>query len=338
MSDGESVTEDQAEEEKNQEQIPDDFDLNDPYSTLEDHDIYALKNKRGKAFGVLDIENDDEFVRMLSKSKKPYTDSASANRGFNVYSAMQIDKLFNALRSISRTLGWESEETKEIDKLKSELQEKNETIANLRSSVSEQKEILRDLRQEQEKYLKSRVKEFQETLDELENKLERAKNEGIEEEELQDFLKQNPWLFGAEYASSEPKKMRGAENEFDFFLERYNGVNDIIELKRISDSILRSSDGKIAAKVTRAVDQCIGYMKQTIAASHNSVISEQEGIEELRPRGVIIIGHDASKDAKEKLEDWNYRLNNIEIMTYNDIYDKAENTLEKIKVEEKKDE
>jgi flagellar biosynthesis chaperone FliJ len=325
-------------ENQRQEDVPDDFDLNDPYSTLENHDIYAEDNRRGKAFGVLNTDSKDEFVRMLSKSKKPYTDSASANRGFNVYSAMQIDKLFNALRSISRKLGWEAEETEEIDKLKNELQEKNETIANLRSSVNEQKEILRNLREEQEKYLKSRVREFQETLDELEEKLDRAKNEEIEEEELQEFLKENPWLFGAEYASSEPKKLRGAENEFDFFLERYNGVNDIIELKRISDDILRSSDGKIAAKVTRAVDQCIGYMKQTIAASHNSVISEQEGIEELRPRGVIITGHDASEETEEKLEDWNYRLNNIEIMTYNDIYDKAQNTLEKIKVEEDKNE
>lgn len=325
-------------EDQRQEDVPDDFDLNDPYSILEDHDIYAAGNRRGKAFGVLNMDSEDEFVRMLSKSKKPYTGSASANRGFNVYSAMQIDKLFNALRSISRKLGWEAEETKEIDKLKNELQEKNETIANLRSSVNEQKEILRNLREEQEKYLKSRVREFQGTLDELETKLERAENEEIEEEELQEFLKENPWLFGAEYASSEPKKLRGADNEFDFFLERYNGVNDIIELKRISDDILRSSDGKIAAKVTRAVDQCIGYIKQTIAASHNSVISEQEGIEELRPRGVIIIGHDASEEAEEKLDDWNYRLNNIEIMTYNDIYDKAENTLEKIKVEEDQNE
>lgn len=313
---------------------PEDFDLADPYKPFDDFTIYADDKRRGKAFGVYNDKNDEELVRLLSKSKKPH--GTKANTGFNVYSALQIDRLFNSLRQIARALGWDTQETKKIENLQEELKEKDRTIANLRDSMEERDRILRELQREQAEYLKSRIKEFQDTLEDLEEKIGKAQEEEIPEKELQNFLTENTWLFGAEYASSEPKKMRGASNEFDFYLERYSGVNDVVEIKKISDDILRQ-DGKIGAKVIQAVDQCIDYMEETQAAAHSTVISDEEGIDELRPRGRIIIGYTDADNVKEKLEKWNYRLNNIRILTYRDILEKAENTVEKIKKEEDND-
>lgn len=321
---------------ENDEDKLEDFNLTDPYEAFEDHTIYVEENTRGKIFGVKDKEHDKEFIRLLSKSKKPWQDEPKANAGFNLYSTLQIDKLFNFFKKIAKKLGWEVKESDKVKKLQSRLKEKNKQISTLRSAISEKRKILKSLREKQKNSLKSRIPEFQETLKKLKNKIKKAKKEEIPEKELQTFLKNNPWLLGAEYANFQPKKIAGSKNEFDFYLERYNGVNDIIEIKKISDDILRE-DNRLHSKVIQAVDQCIDYMEYTTAAAHSTVISRQEKITELHPRGKVIIGHNTSGRAREKLKRWNYRLNNIQILTYKDIFSKAKTMIKKIKKEEGKD-
>ena len=51
------------------------------------------------------------------------------------------------------------------------------------------------------------------------------------EDELQEFLYNHPWLFGTEYVNAEPQKLRGAHSKYDFYLERFNKTNDIVEIK-----------------------------------------------------------------------------------------------------------
>ena len=71
-------------------------------------------------------------------------------------------------------------------------------------------------------------------------------------------------------------------------------------------------------------------MESSVAAAHSRVISKEEGNQELRPRGIVIIGRDASADSKEKLQMWNYQLAHIAILTYVDILERAETTLKHI--------
>ena len=40
-----------------------------------------------------------------------------------------------------------------------------------------------------------------------------------------------------------------------------------------------------------------------MAAAHSAVISKEEGIQELRPRGIVIIGSDDSEDSKKNCID-----------------------------------
>lgn len=51
---------------------------------------------------------------------------------------------------------------------------------------------------------------------------------------LQEFIEKNPWLLGLDYVKARPRKPlpRGA---MDFILERYDGLQDFLELKSPQD-------------------------------------------------------------------------------------------------------
>ena len=71
------------------------------------------------------------------------------------------------------------------------------------------------------------------------------------------------------------------------------------------------------------MDQLIEYMESSQVAAHSTVASEEEGIKELRPRGIVIIGIDTSNRASLKLQKWNYQFAHITILTYTDVHKRA---------------
>jgi len=314
-----------SEEDDNpQENVPD-FPLN-YYDALDEETVFQQDGKRGKAFSV----EDDNLIRL----KEGYEDKGggvTTKKGFNLYSTLHVDRLFNSLRNLAQTLGWDIKESEEVEELKAEVQEQSKTIDNLKETKRQQEEALKELKRKNIQDLIERIEEFEKDVEEFRKKLEESRGiDDIEEEELQQFLKERPWIFGYEYTNSEPQKQAGSMDQFDFYLERYNGTSDIIEIKKVTDPILKS-DGQLRAKVVQAVDQCIEYLWTTKGISHSTSRSREEEVEELRPRGKIIIGNDASEEAKRKIDKWEYQLNNIEIFTYQELLNKAETTLENFK-------
>jgi len=323
--------------EKKTEKKPHDFGLNHPYEALHEETIYSDDKRVGKIFGVNNSQKGEEFIRMLSESnkfdKKTKQMSWKANVGFNLYNLLHVDRVIVALRKISAKLGWKLAANEEIEQLKTEIQRRELLLAEYKVSQerlkAEHNESLKKFAQKIEELSKTRLPTFKSDLEAFEKKLAEAKDKKILESELQHFLYSHSWLFGLEYITSEPQKLRGAHSKFDFYLERYNKTNDIVEIKLISDEII-NKDGSISAKVVQAVDQLIQYMESAIAAAHSTVISEEEGIRELRPRGIVIIGSDGSEAAAKKLHQWNYQLAHIQIMTYDDLLKRAKNMIGKI--------
>ena len=68
-----------------------------------------------------------------------------------------------------------------------------------------------------------------------------VRNISSTETDLQQFIQEHPWLIGLEYARVRPKQkvLRG---EMDFFLERFDGFHDILELKDPQDPIIKAAD------------------------------------------------------------------------------------------------
>ncbi|MFZ3076940.1 MAG: Shedu anti-phage system protein SduA domain-containing protein [Candidatus Aenigmatarchaeota archaeon] len=306
------------------------------YKELDSEEVYSDGKRLGKVFGVKNKTNNQKFIRAISESKRPY--GWRRNSGFDLFDSFHLDKLTFALRKIAKKLGWKFKDI-EIDfkNLKEAIRGQQEMISNLQTANKEARTdyetLLKRYKEQEEKEIINRSSEFCQAIQELKNKIEDVEKRKILESELQDFLYRNSWMFGTEYISSEPQKMRGAKNRFDFYLERFNKTNDIVEIKLLSDKII-NQDGSVSAKVIQAVDQLIDYIEKSIGAAHSTTISEEEGIKELRPRGIVIIGKDNSPEAKKKLHKWNYQFSHIQIYTYKDILDKSEALLKHI--EEKK--
>lgn len=306
-------------EDNSEDQVPD-FPLN-YYDALDEETVFQHDGKRGKAFSI----EEDGMIRL--KEGYENGDDVTTKKGFNLYSTLHVDKLFNSLRSLAQTLGWDIKESEEVEELKAEVQEQNKTIENLRETKKQQEEALKQLKRKNAEDLIERIEEFENDVEQFREKLEKSREKEIDEEDLQEFLKERPWIFGHEYTNSEPQKEAGSMDKFDFYLEKYNGTNDVIEIKKVSDPILKS-DGELRAKVVQAVDQCIEYLSTTKEISHSTSRSRKEEIEELRPHGKIIIGNDASEEAKRKIDKWNYELSHIDIFTYEKLLKRAGTTLE----------
>ena len=307
-----------------------DFHLGEPYKELEEAKVYESDRRIGKIFGVKDTGTKENLVRILSKSykydRREKVMKWKSNYGFNLYDYLQINSLISGLRNIAKRLGWNVSEVTEINQLKETIRQQaiqlSQEKASREESEQRHQETLKVLAAKIEVLSKSRLPTFKTDITKLKEKIDNTTARKIPESELQEFLYNHSWLFGLEYLTSQPQVLRGAHNKFDFYLERFNKTNDIVEIKLISDKII-NDDGSITAKVVQAVDQLIEYMESSIAAAHSTVISEEEGIKELRPRGVVVIGSNVTEGTSQKLHKWNYQFAHIKIMTYQDLLEQG---------------
>jgi hypothetical protein len=311
-----------------------DFHLNEThYEQLAEHKIFESETRIAKVFGVREKKHGAEFINIKSRSFRPtyrpkFHWDWKFNFGVSLYDALHVNSLIRGLRLLVGKLGWQRVEgTEDIEGLKSLLRDKEETILNLEreSEVAraDHERLITRLQDQQMQLLKANQKYFEEDLNGFKQLIESTQTGKVSESTLQEFLYNHSWLFGTEYVNAEPQKLRGAHSRFDFYLERFNRTNDIVEIKLLSDPIVNKDD-TITAKVTQAIDQIIRYIEGSIAAAHSTVISEEEGMFELRPRGIIIIGNDSSKIARDKLQMWNYQLAHISVWTYNDVSAKGD--------------
>lgn len=171
-------------------------------------------------------------------------------------------------------------------------------------------------------------------------------NSATTETDMQNFLKDKVWFFGLNYFQThqrcKPKFSTTIGSEYDFLLEGFNQVYDIAELKGPNDLMFDEySDGnrknafnkridyKFSDKFSRALHQVISYMDEF--ENHFGLIKEhQPSIREfLYPKGLIVISKrdifpKNGKDSQKYLHLTNRQFANIDILTYDDLSDRAE--------------
>jgi hypothetical protein len=108
-----------------------------------------------------------------------------------------------------------------------------------------------------------------------------------------------------------------------------DGSQRVLELKLPTEKIV-DGEGRLATNVAKGLDQLIDYLKQVIAVAH-SQLPESEYIREKKPRGILVIGRGTNQDATEKIKSWNYALNWVEIKTYDNLINDAEDAIKHIK-------
>lgn len=183
------------------------------------------------------------------------------------------------------------------------------------------------------KSIKEEILETQKIRDDIDNKkleIEKLKsmlkNPKYKELDFQRFFERNYWMFGIDYIGIIPQKKISMEDIPDFLLERYDGFNDILDLKLPTPSLFRKIGNKLhprdkLSKGCSQIDIYIGKSNENMEK-----IKKEIGKKLYRPKGILVIGR-SNIDENDRLRQYNDDLRNVRIMTYDDIIIKAINLL-----------
>ena len=163
-------------------------------------------------------------------------------------------------------------------------------------------------------YRDLKVPEYKKDLKQFETLLKTAKKE----DELQEFLASTPWLLGLEYETADPQKIAPAQR-YDFYMGKYDGFADIIEIKKADEKLFDAKD-KITTAFSAAIQQLINYIDDALIYGDSKRLSEKLAFSFNKPKGILIIGRDVPAD---RLRNFNFYFHNIEILTYTDVLNRG---------------
>jgi len=169
---------------------------------------------------------------------------------------------------------------------------------------------------------------------------EMVKDDNLVEQEFQDFLKENYWMFGSEYSELIPKRSIPYNKKLDFPLRRtVDGYLEVIEIKLPSMPLFRSFRAKkdteyeyellrqspeLSGAITQATDYIFAIDRQQDMISAES----RHKIKADKVRAKVIIGRDDTEDKMIALRRLNALLHGIEVITYDQLISTAERILD----------
>lgn len=154
-------------------------------------------------------------------------------------------------------------------------------------------------------------------LDEFRSLVDECKSE----QHYQEFLEDNPWLFGQEYVSRLDIRELTRGDEVDFCMESVDGFYDIIEIKTPQQNVLVQDTSHDTYRASSELSGAIAQVEDYIKAieSNEAEINLSEGIHMVKPRGVIVIGDEIAGPKRESLRILNSHLNRLNVYTFTDV-------------------
>lgn len=265
---------------------------------------------------------------------------------FTISSKKHLAYVRKLLEEGAKELDWVEELS---DKEIGDLIRKNKDFRKIKDKSKEQiehqKEIIDELLKQAAKL---REEQFKINLDEFKKDSTALKillKENKKEKELQEWLYEHSWVFGPTYIDNSKEETNRIGDRIDFLMQRYDTFYDVFELKLPSCDLFvgkrEDSDTQqqlsrkfnMSADLKDAISQVIGYLEQYEADKTN--IYYQKHIDIHKPKGVIVIGR-RKGDEVRTLKTLNSYLNNIQVYTYEDILDMAQNFIKLIENRNKK--
>lgn len=194
-----------------------------------------------------------------------------------------------------------------------ELMEMEKTIARTRRSI----------RKELEERYRNNIPDHRRALAKFKKMIDANETE----QTMHPFLREHYWIFGTYYLGRANEPQIGFLHKGDFMLLKENGYNDLVELKCPGDSVFTKRD-KLSAAAKDAISQMITYLHKCDLYYHDHLV--ELGVSTLKPQGFIVIGR-RSKSSKltteENLQIHNAYLSNITLMTFDQLYENAMQTI-----------
>ncbi len=150
----------------------------------------------------------------------------------------------------------------------------------------------------------------------------------VSEHKLEEWVKENDWVFGIEYVRRLDATKIGLHSDADLLVESLDGFVDLIELKKSSVKPLFIHDTihdcyYPSSPLPQVIGQTIHYLR--VMEDQRLLLKSEDGLNVLKPRAKIVIGLSSAMCIKEKesLRNFNDTLHNIEILTYDEIKQRA---------------
>lgn len=143
------------------------------------------------------------------------------------------------------------------------------------------------------------------------------------EQQLHDFLIQNPVFLDPLAVEIRNKHALGDDFKTDFVIRRFNDEYLLVEIEKSVDQLF-TEEGHLTAKVTHAVGQVLDFqtwIAENIAYARTKLPTIG------RPEGLVVIGRSSHLDErrKRKLEEENFsRRGHVRIVTFDDLHVRAD--------------
>lgn len=197
--------------------------------------------------------------------------------------------------------------------------------SEVESLISRISELEADLENTHRENARNRLPEMESKTRDFERMLTAKRTK---ERDLQTFLRKQYWMFGPQYVHLTHERRAGLKGRNDFLLERSNGFHDVVELKLPGPRLFLGSPPKMSSDLKNAVSQMVSYLHYYYRFYLYDREETQQDV--LYPRGLIVIGRRKDSE-RQTLEAHNAVLHRIEILTYDDVLDRAKQTLRSIR-------
>jgi hypothetical protein len=154
------------------------------------------------------------------------------------------------------------------------------------------------------------------------------------EVEIQKFLKDNLWMLGNDYVFIIENGMINAQNILDVIPFNYESYIDIIEVKLPREKLFNFDESHdnyySTAYLTKAIAQTQNYIFELEKKSVDEEYQTKYGCKIIRPKGIILFGSaDALNEGEQQyLRILNSSYHNLHVITYQQLLEKAQNTLQ----------
>lgn len=161
------------------------------------------------------------------------------------------------------------------------------------------------------------------------------------EVEIQRFLKQNIWMFGNDYVYIVENGVVNARNILDMVPQDFESYIDIIEVKLPKERLFNFDESHnnyyATSHLTKAIAQTQNYIFELEKKTADEEYQKSNDCKVIRPKGIILFGSQEPLNEGERqyLRILNSSYHNLQIITYQQLLEKAKNTLRIWKQNEK---
>ena len=257
---------------------------------------YGLESKKPKSELTLNNEELDALIRYISENYKPLTLGQGEYINVSEESATLVENFKRLIEGQSDT-----------------------------ARMLIENGILSD-----NVFLAASVIKKRDALIELQEKLQEEQPERY----WQEWFTRNKWVLGSDFAQIVDERVIDTENIADYIMKSYDGFVDLVEIKKPNGlpfwaSTKDHGNYVPSADLTKAITQCLNYIYAIELEANSTKFARRIGSRVIKPRCILIFGrsYDWNDEQREAYRILNAAYNQVSILTYDHISERAQNVL-----------